>query len=65
MCRSVRIEGRATPIIETSRASRKSAPQSTSSVPQASLVNVSVPRTGDDTALALVRVDMLATSSER
>src|SRR5919201_2377744 len=35
MCRSVRIEGRATPIIETSRASRKSAPQSTRSAPQA------------------------------
>src|SRR5919197_1549067 len=35
MCRSVRIEGSATPIIDTSRASRKSAPHRTSSAPHA------------------------------
>src|SRR3954471_9787502 len=35
MPRSVRIEGSATPIIETSSASRKSAPHRTSSAPQA------------------------------
>src|SRR2546430_12628653 len=33
MCRSVPIEGSATPIMETSRPSRKSAPHSTNSVP--------------------------------
>src|SRR5262249_62143709 len=35
MCRSVRIDGSATPTIETSSASRKSAPQRTSSAPHA------------------------------
>ena len=39
---SVRIDGSATPIIDTSSASRKSAPQRTSKVPQASLVSLSV-----------------------
>src|SRR6266545_4657338 len=43
MPRSVRIDGSATPIIETSRASRNSAPQSTSSVLQARRLNRSVP----------------------
>src|SRR5207302_1359198 len=42
MCRSVRIEGRATPIIDTSSASRNRAPQSTSKVPQARLLSRSV-----------------------
>src|SRR5438445_2825133 len=35
MCRSVRIDGSATPIIDTSSASRNSAPQSTINVPHA------------------------------
>src|SRR5215470_7060477 len=43
MCRSVRIEGRATPIIETSRASRKRAAQSTIRAPQARRLNRSAP----------------------
>src|SRR4051812_6053959 len=42
MWRSFWIDGRATPIIETSRASRKSAPQSTSRVPQARRVSLSL-----------------------
>src|SRR5262245_25808831 len=42
MSRSFWIEGRATPIIETSSASRNSAPQSTSRVPQARLVSLSL-----------------------
>src|SRR5438105_15882622 len=41
MCRSLRIEGRATPIMDTSSASRKRAPQSTRRVPQARLVSLS------------------------
>src|SRR5438094_4616662 len=60
MFRSARIEGSATPIIDTSRASRKSAPQSMSSMPQASLVNLSVSPTGGGAAVVLVKVDMQA-----
>src|SRR4051812_49356113 len=49
MWRSVRIEGSATPIIDTSSASRKSAPQSTSSAPQARLLSCSDCGVGSDT----------------
>ena len=47
MSRSVRIEGSATPIIETSSASRKSAPHSTSSAPQARALSRSAPPSSD------------------
>src|SRR5438046_1040743 len=47
MCRSLRIEGSATPTIDTSRASRKIAPQSTRSVPQARLLRRSTRLSGD------------------
>src|SRR6266581_4459500 len=53
MFRLVRIDGSATPIIETSSASRKSAPQRTSKVPQASLVSLSVPPKVDAGAVDL------------
>src|SRR5438034_11519808 len=57
MCRSVRIEGRATPISDTSSASRKRAPQSTSSVPQARLLSRSGEslRDGDGSVDAVTR----------
>src|SRR3954453_12735915 len=47
MPRSVRIEGSATPIIETSSASRKSAPHRTSSAPQARGLSRSAPPSSD------------------
>src|SRR3954468_14762303 len=47
MPRSVRIEGSATPIIETSSASRKSAPHRTSSAPQARGLSRSAPPSRD------------------
>src|SRR3954452_15266162 len=46
MSRSLRIEGSATPIIETSSASRNRAPQRTRSVPQARLLRRSEPVSG-------------------
>src|SRR4051812_27613160 len=59
MWRSVRIEGSATPIIETSRASRNRAPQRTSRVPQARLVRRSEPVSGIANACVGADTDQL------
>src|SRR5580704_11142717 len=50
MPRLLRIDGSATPIIDTSSASRNRAPQSTNSVAQASLVSLSPPNEADGDA---------------
>ena len=56
--KSLRIEGRATPIIETSSASRKSAPQSTMSAAQARLLRRSTPLIKTGACCADTRVDI-------
>ena len=50
------IDGSATPTIETSRASRKRAPQSTSNAPQARLLSPPVPSSSDCESCGLVEV---------
>src|SRR6478752_20641 len=64
--RSLRIDGRATPTIDTSSASRKRAPQSTSSAPQARLLSRPEPssREWDSCEVVAVTKKLLPVSSQ-